>query len=252
MTISKLWFLAIFLVFSAENAFADAIKVQKVINGKTLILENGILVRLASLQVPNIHELTGKKRPGEPLGEEAAQTLRQLVEGKKVSLLPDPPQMDRHGRRLAFLTLADGRSVQEEMLKAGMALVYPFADQRDKAKELLAAEKEARAAQRGIWADAYWEPADAASIRVPRERYQLVRGIISKVAGAGGNWYLNFGKDYKTDFTAFIKGSDYRKYFKNYNLMDLQGKQVLLRGWVYRRDGAAMDVVLPEQIEAGQ
>ena len=57
-----------------------------------------------------------------------------------------------------------------------------------------------------------------------------MQGIIQKVATAGGNWYLNFGDNYKTDFTGFIQKADYSQQFRKYDLKSLQGKTVLLRG----------------------
>lgn len=222
---------------------------QKIINGKSFVMEDGTIVRLACLQAPNIQEQDGKMRPGEPMGEQAKATLTKLVKGQPLRLLPEPPLLDRHGRRVAFVKLANGVSVQEAMLKAGMALVYPFADQREKLSSLQKAERQARDTKRGIWAHPYWRPIEANRVTVENERYRLVQGRVKQVAQAGGNWYLNFGEDYKTDFTAFIPAKDYKRYFAKQDLKPLQGKSVLLRGWVYARDGVMMDVTLPEQIE---
>lgn len=233
-------------LWGQESAY---FRVKTVPNAKTLQLEGGTTVRLACLQAPNVKEATGQLRPGEPRGEEAKAALARLVKGHQIRLQPEPPVLDRHGRRLAFVTLDNGQEVQQEMLKAGMAMVYPFPDNRDKLPGLLAAERGARKAKRGIWADPYWQPAQAATVAAPKERYQLVQGVVRQVASAGGNWYLNFGEDYKTDFTAMIKQADYLHYFSGQDLTLLQGKTVLLRGWVYARDGVMVDVTLPEQIE---
>lgn len=231
------------LKYSAPQA------VEKALNGKSLELADGTIVRLASLQVPNIKETSGLLRAGEPMGEDSQAFLQKLVAGKKLELRPEPPLIDRKGRRVAIAKLEDGTTVQESVLHAGMGVVYPFPDNKEFLTEMLAAEKEARNAGHGIWANEYWKPADSNAVHVEKERYQLVQGTIRKVATAGGNWYLNFGDNYKTDFTGFIQKADYSQQFRQYSLKSLEGKKVILRGWVYNRDGVMMDIVMPEQIE---
>lgn len=221
----------------------------KVFNAKSFALGGGEVVRLACLQAPNIQEIGGQRRAGEPYGKEAKAALEALLKGQKITLQPRRPILDRNGRRVAFAVLADGRVVQEQMVKAGYAMVYPFVDQRESLPALLALEKEARKAQRGIWKLPYWQPVSANEITVEKERFQLVQGVVQQVAQAGGNWYLNFGDDYKTDFTGFIAKGDINTGFDDYNLRGLQGKEVILRGWVYNRDGVAMDLNQLEQIE---
>lgn len=226
-----------------------ALAASEVINGKSLVLEGGAVVRLASIQVPNVQETSGQMREGEEGGEAAKAALANLVKGQKIALQPKQPALDRKGRRVAFAVLEDGRSVQEEMIKSGYALAYPFLDHREKLPALLALEKEARNAKRGIWKLPYWQPVAADEVTVEKERFQLVQGVVKQVAQAGGNWYLNFGDDYKTDFTGFIAKGDIRTGFDDYDIRGLQGKKVILRGWVYNRDGVAMDLNQHEQIE---
>lgn len=235
----------------SSKRYSSPIKVSHILNGKSFVLEDGTIVRLASLQVPNIEETDGLKRPGEPMGKEAKAFLKNLLQGKSVELRPEPALIDRKGRRVALAQLAEiHTSVQEAMLTAGMAVVYPFPDQKEALPILLAAEASARKEQKGIWTHPYWQPANAATYtHTEKERYQLVTGIVQKVASAGGNWYLNFGTDYKSDFTGFIQKSDLSQQFHDYDLRKLEGQKVTLRGWVYTRDGVMMDIVMPEQIE---
>ena len=63
---------------------------------------------------------------------------------------------DRYGRVVGEVLLPDGRSLNQELVKAGMAWWYrPYAP-NDTTLALL--EAEARAAKRGLWADAYPVP----------------------------------------------------------------------------------------------
>ena len=63
-------------------------------------------------------------------------------------------RIDRHGRLLAHLEDSDGRWIQGEMLTAGLARVYSFADNRARVADMLALEKKARAVGAGIWSNA--------------------------------------------------------------------------------------------------
>lgn len=219
------------------------------LNGKSFVLDNGETVRLAGLQAPNVAETSGKMRAGEPMGEAAREALADLVQGKRMRLEYGPQPRDRHGRHVAFVYLEDGRPVQEEMIKAGWALVYGFPDNRERLPRLLPLEEEARRAGRGIWADPYWQPQPAEKVRADGERYLLAEGVLQSAKQVRGNWYLNFGADWKTDFTAMIRKEDYRAYFAKRDLSALEGEKLRLRGWVYRYNGPMMDIAIPEQIE---
>lgn len=225
-------------------------KVERVLNGKSFVLDDGQVVRLASIQVPNIQETDGLKRPGQPMGVQSHQALIDLVQNQPVTLSFGPEIQDRKGRLLALAALADGRSVQEEMIKQGWAMVYPFPDLVEVLPKWLKLEAEARNAKRGIWQNSYWDPQDADGVDTGgEERFLLVEGTVRSVGKAKGGWFINFDDDWKTDFTAVIDKDDARAYFKNYDVKGLRGRKVRVRGWTYRHNGPAMDINQPEQIE---
>lgn len=87
-------------------------------------------------------------------GDEAAQFAETNLTGQRVALITDPTQdpHDRFGRTLAYLTKADGWNYSVEAARAGAAKSYTY--QRKRVAEyraIAAAEKEAIAAQRGLW-----------------------------------------------------------------------------------------------------
>lgn len=224
--------------------------VAKVFNGKSLVLEGGQVVRLASLQAPNAKDNPKRaiQRGAEPLAEEATVRLMQLVLKQKVRLVIGAQAKDRKGRLVAQAYLADGTWVQGEMLKAGLAMVYGFPDQRDKLKEMLAAEAEARTKKRGLWALPYYRVLPAEEAAEGLERFRLVEGRVRRVSESGDRTYLNFGEDYRKDFTATIAPSQ-RKLFKGMDLAALTGRQVRVRGWLYERGGPMVELTCPEQLE---
>jgi len=134
-----------------------------VIDGDTLVLDDGQEVRLVGLQAPKLP----LGRPGFqtwPLAEEAKAALAALTLGRRIVLGYGGRRLDRHGRALAHLFDADvGTWIQGALLEAGLARVYSFADNRALVAEMLALERTARTAHRGIWADPFYAPRSAAT-----------------------------------------------------------------------------------------
>ena len=223
-------------------------KVAEIIDGDTLVLADKRQVRLAGLQAPKLP--LGRKdfRPW-PLAEEAKRALEEIAAGREVSLMHGGAEVDRHERVLAHLRRDDGLWIQGEMLRRGMARVYTFKDNRALAAEMLALEKEAREARRGIWAVPFYRIRTVTDPG-PMDSFQLIEGNVADVAEVRGRTYLNFGEDWKTDFTATIDSGD-RRLFASAGIKpaELKGKRLRLRGWVYPRNGPMIDLTHPEQIE---
>jgi len=86
---------------------------------------------------------------GQPFGARAKQYASQLIFGQYVAVTA--AGLDRYGRTLGDVVLADGRSLSKEMVRAGLAWQYR---EHSKDKELAALEADARSSKRGLWADA--------------------------------------------------------------------------------------------------
>ena len=127
-----------------------------IVDGDTLLLEDGSEVRLVGVQAPKLP----LGRPGFtawPLAEAAKAALAELVQGRRLGLAFTGRRLDRHGRHLAHLVRdEDGLWIQGELLRRGLARVYSFADNRALVPEMLALEREARAGGLGIWAEAFY------------------------------------------------------------------------------------------------
>ena len=81
----------------------------------------------------------------------ATDFLRRNAKGQVVTLTFDRDKSDRYGRTLAYVTLADGRMLNRELLREGWACVYRRFDFRLK-DNFLQVEAAARSAGRGLWA----------------------------------------------------------------------------------------------------
>lgn len=236
--------------YDPKALFTDggAAVVRDVIDGDTVLLEDGRQVRLVGIQAPK--PPLGREGGREsfrawPLADAAKARLEELAAGERVGLFYGGRAEDRYGRRLAHLWLADGRWAQRQMLLAGLARVYTFADNRAGAAQLLAAEAEARAAGRGIWADPYYAARTPDEASDFYDSFQIVDGTIRSAALVRGTLYLNFGENWRRDFTVRIL----RKHARHFPDADaFEGRRVEVRGWLFARNGPMIDATHPEQI----
>jgi endonuclease YncB( thermonuclease family) len=221
-----------------------------VVDGDTLVLDNGKQVRLVGLQAPKL-PLGRPNFPTWPLAPESKTALERLALNRRLTLHYGGREVDRHGRLLAHLVDAEtGQWIQGTMLAEGMARVYTFKDNRSIVPEMLALERTARAARRGIWGLRYYAVRTPETVARDISSFQVVEGVVHAVAERKNTTFINFAADWKTDFTIVVRGAD-RKAFRDsgFPLADLAGKRVRVRGWVKSWNGPEIEATHPEQIE---
>lgn len=220
-----------------------------VIDGDTLVLDDGSEVRLVGIQAPKLplgREHVAKWR----LADEAKAALAELTLGRRLALHYGGARRDRYGRHLAHLALPDDGWVQGALLAAGLARVYSFADNRALVAEILALEDAARRAGRGIWALQWY------AVRGPEElvpligTFQVVEGRIVDAAEVRGRRFLNFGADWRTDFTVTVSARDWKRFAEaGLTLDNYAGRRVRVRGWLDSHNGPSIGATHPDQIE---
>jgi endonuclease YncB( thermonuclease family) len=224
-------------------------RVVEVVDGDTLTLEDGRPVRLVGLQAPKL-PLDREGFKTWPLAETARETLSRLVLGRTVSLRYGGRRIDRHGRTLAHLFLDDGTWIQGEMLRLGLARVYTFADNRALIDEMYARERQARRDRRGIWRDAFYAIRTPQDVRYHVGEFQIVDGTVIEASRVKKWVFLNFGPDWRTDFTVVIPVR-VLSLFKETGIdpLGLANSRIRVRGWVERWNGPMIEVTHPEQME---
>jgi micrococcal nuclease len=228
--------------------------VTEIVDGDTLLLDTGLVVRLIGIQAPKL-ALGRDGLVDWPKANESKAALIALTFKKPVLLRYGGEAVDRHGRALAQVMVSGDAPVwvQQAMLEKGQARVYSFPDNRSCLPELMAAETRARTAGLGIWGDSYYRvrradrPADLAKLA---GHYELVEGRVLSAERLGAQVFLNFGRYYKEDFTAV---NDVRalRLFADAGIdpSKLGNALVRVRGWIDDRDGPRIAITHPEQIE---
>jgi len=233
-------------------------RVVRVLDGDTLILDGDRRVRLLDINTPEMGFDTGKR---EPMAQEATDALRRMVFGQWVTVQTSHQPKDAYGRWLGhvFWRTPDGRHAWANgtLVRDGYAHVYTFADNALYAPELGAYEAMAQANRRGLWALPAWQVRAAARCCAREDigHFRLVEGTVRNTAhvrrAKGGRTYLNFGDDWKTDFTVMIADSD-RAWFKQAGIRDIEnhykGKRVRVHGILQPVNGVQVRVTHPAQM----
>lgn len=236
----------------------DAGHVVSAEDGQTLRLQDGRILRLAGIQAPQPPLGWQAGEPGRiwRRSADATATLDALAKGRGISLYGPGRTLvsDRHDRLLAQAVRDDGLWLQGALLVAGMAWVYTTSPGAGRASEndalvgaLYAAEDLARLAGLGIWADPYYAVRCAGDLNNATDAVRVVQGRILAVADINGALYLNFGADWRRDFTIRVERRDRRRlgWSKKPLMLDgaaLQGALMEVRGWVYWFNGPAIDL----------
>jgi endonuclease YncB( thermonuclease family) len=144
-------------IYKNKAVFLELVRNYEVIDGDTFIMDNGLSVRLLGVDAPN---------RGQKGYEEAGATLERLLKNKEIWLEYDRYQIDQFGRALAWVWVdcngmvamvpkptflpanymeksknesnpgltenpdgcKDGKLINEEMVKAGMAKTVKYGD----------------------------------------------------------------------------------------------------------------------------
>lgn len=238
--------------------------VGAVIDGETVRLDDGKEIRLAAIVAPRARD-AGAAAGQWPLETAAREALAALVLGRTVSLAFTERRDDRYGRVVAHL-FSDGPAgriwVQQKLVHDGHVRVHPAPGQADCINDLLAEERDARGASRGLWREAAYQirPGDR-----PTElaRYagtlQLVSGRVEKVSPLQSIIILDLAdaEPQRPDRAHSNRSGARVTWRRSATVLPgavdpraIEQREVLVRGWVTARSNRPeIEVVSAGQIE---
>lgn len=225
------------------------VHIMRIERNGVLVMTDGRALKLEGVRLPAgvaDHAPTA-------IADRAFAELERLAKGVRIDARAVWPKEDRYDRVRSQVFSRDGQWLQLDLLKKGLARVDLALDRGECNRELLAAEDEARRSGQGLWAD------PAYGVRTPDQlagtagTFQVVAGRVLGVATQDGAMYLNFGPDWRTDFTVIL-GADDVKRFKAIGVdpAGYEGKVVRVRGVIQTANGPAIGVGNPKQIEVLQ
>ena len=130
------------VAFSSARSQSFSGRVVGIADGDTIdVLRDNRAVRV------RLHGIDCPER-GQPFGRQARQFTGSLAFGKTVDVRVR--DTDRYGRFVAEVLLPDGKSLNRELVRAGLAWHYV---RYSNDVTLARLESDARASRRGLWAD---------------------------------------------------------------------------------------------------
>lgn len=144
------------LACSKSNPLEEVHTIAKWADGDTANLSDGRHLRLIGLDTP---ETAKKGQKGGYYSREAYEFARKITKQERITVVfiedkkhPGKALQDPYKRFLCEILLPDGRSLNEEMLRSGVAWFYPFKELPEKmGKRFLAAQVEAIKKHTGCW-----------------------------------------------------------------------------------------------------
>jgi micrococcal nuclease len=224
-------------------------RLLRVERNAAVILTDGRALHLEGVRLP----LGAADRAPQALADQALGAVSSLARGGPLTLTALPPKEDRYDRIRGQLFSSNGTWVQVALLEKGLARVAVVPDRTECSDELYAAEAKARAAHAGLWALPAYAIRDPNSVARDIGTFQIVQGAVRTAEVKNGRAYLNFGADWRTDFTVTIEAVD----MPNFRRLGVDprayaGQTVRVRGLVQSLNGPEIEIANPQGIEVVQ
>jgi endonuclease YncB( thermonuclease family) len=227
-------------------AGAAAVSVKKVRDGDTVVLADGRSLRVIGIDAPEVGHRGGSD---DPLGAAASSELARLIAPGRLTLVPGREGFDRHGRSLGDLFLADGTLAAAKLLRAGLGFAIAVPPNDAYISCLLAAEREARSARRGVWADpAFWSFAAADPPAKLPGKFRRAIGTVSARHERRGGLALDLDGEVELWVPA-----ERRAAMAQALASAKVGARLTVRGWWSSYRGRpSLRLVHPSQVETGR
>jgi len=225
-------------------------KVIEVINPLTVKLEDGRFIHLAGLDYPDLDYY----EPGN-VSVLTQKILNDFLKNKDVAIHQTPSanegRVNRMGHHIAHLVrIEDDVWAQGLVLSLGLARVRTTAYNNDMAMQMLSLENEVRQKKSGIWDMEDYQILTPDNAAEKIGSFQIVEGTVHNVSRQNNTLYLNFGNNWREDFTISISSGDLRKFSKkDIDPQRWGGTPIRVRGWLESYNGPYMKIDHPERFQ---
>lgn len=224
-------------------------RVTQIIDGQTFVVNNTTTISLPILYIPQENPQTpseGMRLAKEFLEKELKDRFVRIYQIRDQKR----GQTNNMGHVQAYVVRDDGVWIQEAMALKGLAFVYPTQDHFELVEDLYKVEDEARENKQGFWQDPKWAIVSDKEAATLKDRFAIVEGRVFKAATRNNTIYLNFDRDWRTDFTIGIESFRRREFSRaGANPMQWSGKNIRVRGWIRDFNGPYIEIYHPSQIQ---
>lgn len=216
-----------------------------------ILLDDGRFVHLAGLD-------PARPTPDAPERDnEARAVLAQKILGRMIGLVALGDNRDRWGRTPVFGFFSGAAEAEPSialfLLRTGLARVKPRSEIHPCVKAWLAAEAEARADRRGLWADPYYaviRAEDNSGFAEKAATDVIVEGKVAAVVPGQFGLRLQFGTGHGRNFSVIILQRNTRIFEQAaMKINSLVGRTIRVRGLLDMRFGPQIEVGSPDELE---
>jgi endonuclease YncB( thermonuclease family) len=208
----------------------ERVSVSKVFDGDTFALKDGRHVRFIGI---NATETAHKNRPAQPLsGEAKAEVIQFIRQSGGIELAYGKERYDHYGRTLALIFNDKKQSLEEILLRKGLAFPIYFPPNLEMANCFHRIAAIARKDKLGIWGLQAYQPIDAEDTEKLKSGFQRIKGVVEKVdLYPRKSWWISLKGGVVLRIARKNQG-----YFNVQDLKSMLFKQVEVSGWlIYRK-----------------
>jgi hypothetical protein len=235
------------VVFWCHTPFAYGCEIQQV-TGLEFISSNSFKVE------EERYKLVGLKT----IDEAAKNVVAEWSAAAKLSLIPEKKAApDRYGRCGVFVVNEAGETLQHALITKGLAVSD---GEHDAAIESGGVEKKVRKSRKTSKEKGKSKKEKSSAKKEEKfltvsETFDnlgeaaVIEGVVQNIfKHEKGHIMLNFGEDWKTDFTVFIRNSSVKKFDEGY-FDALKGKKIRTKGKLYEKNGPSISLNSKKNIE---
>ena len=242
------------LIAHCHNAPLQTAKAISINQEAEVILDDGRHLKFADIFFP-------RTSTNEQIPKETIQFLKNHLNNKKITFLASE-KPDRYRRIPAQIIVnhMDGSQKwsQSHILKSGKALFMPEPQKRarkdfcdsDGLKRSLQQHEKQNTSHKNTHPFAPVYTSDNKVLWQLEGNFAIIEGVVLKTHSSKNNIFLNFGVEWKSDFTAVVSADSKEPLQKHFeSVSNLMGKRLKLRGFIDIYNGPSMRIDHPLQIE---
>ena len=224
-------------------------EVIDIVNPMTVLLSDGRIARLSGIDIPSY---TGDEIS--PWAVTARDILRDFLQSQRVVIYQtktrDKGRMNRMGHELLHVVRDDnGAWIQGLLLSLGLAQVKTTQYTPEMALQMYTIEDKARNDRIGLWEDESYRVLSPEETQSHIGTFAIVEGEVKSVSLKQNRIYMNFGGNWRSDFTVSVAPEDKRVFSKaGIDLLGWGGKYIQVRGTLQSINGPYIEINHPQAI----
>ena len=226
-------------------------RVDTVIDPLTIIMKDGKIIRLPSLDIPELVY----PEPGYISVKSKNELEKLLPPGTEVILYQKlnakNDNQNSMGHIFAHLETKNGKIwVNGHLIQNGLARVAPSQTHNLLSDEMYKLEQNAREKEQNIWDENAYPILNVADAPTAKGQFAIIEGTINSITSINNNVYWHFVSDKRNGFYVLIKPK-VRKLLSRtgINPLSLQGHKIRIRGVVHEENGAFIELIHPAVLE---